>query len=176
MQLISFINFAELELLDRGYRMTDQLASTVKSYLALLGIEYVSRFACIGVLPDNVNVSASHPLHIFGDTPLVLRKSVAKDLRLSCERDIQNSAKNALDRWKQEHKLQARPTVIDLGEAPLADKLAHVERMGPAWDNQNYPEVRIYRGLTWSDIDDRWVEHLNRKTLDIDGLLGPNIG
>jgi hypothetical protein len=174
MQLISFIDFAELELLNDGYTMTDQLASTVKDYLALLKIEYLSPFACIGVLPDNAPVSESHPLRVFGDTQLDVPKSVVKDLRLSCESDIQTTAKNALARWKQDHKLQPRPTVIDLKDTQLATKLAHVERLALEWSNLNYPEVRIHRGLTWSDIDDRCAEKLKAKPLDFDGILGPN--
>ena len=174
MQLISFIDFAELDRLTDGYTMTDKLASTVKDYLALMNIEYLPRFACIGILPDNAEVSNTHPLHVYGDTPVVLRKSIIKDLRLSCESDIQNTAKNALSRWKQERKLQPRPKVIDLREEPLEAKLAHVESLASEWSNQNYPECRIYRGLTWSDIDDRCAEKLKVKAFDIDGILGPN--
>ena len=174
MQLISFINFAELERLDNGHTMTDQLASTVKDYLGLLGIAYASRFTCIGVVPDNVQVSGSHPLHVFGDTPLLLRKTVAQDLRLTCESDVQNSAKNALDQWKQERKLPAHPKFIDLGDVRFEDKLAHAEGLAAAWDSQNYPEVRIYRSLVWCDIDDECAEQLKKKKLDTDGWLGPN--
>ncbi len=144
----------------------------MKEYLALFKIEYVSPFACIGVLPDNVKVSSDHPLNVFGDTPLILRQSIAKDLRLSCESDIQNAAKNALARWKQEHKLRSHPSIIDLCE--VKNKMDHIHRLASAWDNQNYPEVRVYRGLRWSDIDDLCAKRLKSKTLDVDAVLGPN--
>ena len=173
MHLISFINFAELELLDDGYTMTDQLASTVKTYLALLKIQYVSPFACIGVVPDNWKDNSSHPLNAFGDTRLILRQSVAEELRLSCESDIQNTSANGLALWKRVHKLPSNPSIIDLCE--VHDKLEYIQRLASAWTNQSYPEVRLYRGLRWSDIDDECAERLKSKSLDIDSILGPNI-
>jgi hypothetical protein len=174
MQLISFIDFADLQRLANGYTMTDQLATTVKEYLALIGITYVSPFACIGVLPDNAQVRAGHPLHIYGDTPLLLRHTVASDLRLTCESDVQTSAKNSLDHSKQEHRLRPHPKFTDLGDASFTEKLAHAQSLASVWDDRNYPEVRIYRGLTWADIEDRCAERLKKTTLDIDGFLGPN--
>src|ERR1039457_5663544 len=166
MQLVSFIKFAELGRLNSGHTMSDQLASTMQEYLALLKIKYVSPFACIGVLPDGVSVDASHPLHVYGDTKLLLRESIIKDLRLSCESDIQNTAKNALDHWKKSRKLISRPKVIDLDGLPVEKKFARLEDLASAWDNRHYPEVRIYRGLKWSDVDRQCAEQLKAKTLD----------
>lgn len=173
MRLISYINFAELELLDDGYTMTDQLASTVKTYLALLQIRYVSPFACIGVVPDNWKVGSTHPLNAFGDTPLILRQSVAEELRLSCESDIQNTAANGLAFWKRVHRLPSNPGIIDLYE--VHDKLEYAQRLASAWTNRSYPEVRLYRGLRWSDIDDECAKRLKSRSLDVESLLGPNI-
>ena len=68
MQLITFINFEDLPLLETGYTMKDQLASAVSEYLSLLNIEYATEFACMGVVPSSGVFEQYHPLQVFGNT------------------------------------------------------------------------------------------------------------
>lgn len=161
MHLISFINFEDLELLDTGYTMTDQLASTVGRYLALFKIPHVSPFACIGIVPDNQRVSSFHHLNAFGDTALILKPCLVEELRISCKTDIQNAASNGLSFWNRNRRVAPHLKIVDIGE--IQDKVNYVQRLASASTDQSYPEARIYRGLVWSDIDDECAHRLKRQ-------------
>ncbi len=173
MHLISFINFADLELLDSGYTMSDQLASTVERYLTLFKIPYVSPFACIGIVPDNQEVSSLHPLNAFGDTALVLKPSLAEELRIACKSDIQNAASNGLAFWSRTRRVPSHLTVVNLDG--VSNKWGYVQRLASFSTDQSYPEARLYRGLRWSDIDDECADRLRGQCLDVDFILGSDI-
>lgn len=161
MHLISFINFEDLELLDTGHTMTDQLASTIGRYLALFKIPYVSPFASIGIVPDNQKVSSSHHLNAFGNTALIIKPSLVEELRISCRTDIQNAAFNGLSFWNRTRRVAPHLKIVDIGG--VRDKLKYVQRLASASTDQSYPEARIYRGLVWSDIDDECAHRLKRQ-------------
>lgn len=166
MHLITFINFADRNLLDTGYTMKDQLASTVSRYLALSKIPYVSPFACIGIVLDNQRVSSTHPLNAFGDTPLVLKPDLVEELQISCKADIQNAASNGLRFWNRNRRMAPHLKIVDMRD--MQNKSEFVHKLALASGETNYPEARIYRGLTWADLDDECARRLKHKYSDIE--------
>lgn len=80
-----------------GYWKEDLLPDVIRRFLRCIGIEYVTPFVCFGVLPDGANPNNTlHPIHAFGDTPVILRVEIASEVGLACCADLQTTAKNGL--------------------------------------------------------------------------------
>ncbi len=90
MQLVCYIDRRDFPLLQQksGYWKCDARADDIRRFLEAVGNVYVTPFVCMGVLPDGADPDdSSHALHVFGDTPVILRASLADEVQLACVGD-----------------------------------------------------------------------------------------
>ena len=179
MQLVCYIDRRDFPLLQQksGYWKSDARADDIRRFLEAVGNVYVTPFVCMGVLPDGADPDdSSHALHVFGDTPLILRASLANEVRLACVGDVQTTAVNGLARRNPaEISALYRRTMVDLTSASADERRACVDRLSSHFDNRGYPEVRIYRTITWDDVEPQCRQALQSQEENPgDILLGPD--
>jgi hypothetical protein len=151
----------------------------IRRFLKYIRAEYVTPFVCFGVLPDDADPNdARHPLHAFGDTPVILRRDIAREVGLACYADVQTTAENGLKAGGTSGAIPAnyKERLVDLSKRSLPDKIAHLKNLCSHFGTRKYPEARIYRTITWSDVDDNCRNQLQSQgDGPADVLLGPDI-
>src|ERR1017187_1002146 len=158
MQLVCYIDRRDFPRLSskEGYWKSDERADDVQRFLNHLGIQYVTPFVCIGVLPDQADpYDTLHPLHVFGDTPVMLCEQIAEEVAMACPADVQNTAVNGLKAHEASGTIAAgyKSMIVDLSSASVPDKVARVKALCSHFERRTYPEVRIYRTITWNDVE-----------------------
>jgi hypothetical protein len=131
------------------------------------------------VLPDDANPNdALHPLHAFGDTPVILRQKIVSEVGLACRADVQTTAENGLKAGGTSGSIPAnyRERLVDLSKQSVPDKVARLKDLSSHFGPGKYPEARIYRTITWSDVDPNCRNQLQSQgESPADVLLGLDI-
>ena len=131
MQLVCYIDKRDFPLLaaEEGYWKSDRRSDDIREFLKSIGIDYVTPFVCFGVLPDGANPNDTlHPLHVFGDTPVMLRPGIATEVEIACVADMQNTAVNGLKARSTSGVMSAtyKNLILDLRSASASEKAARL--------------------------------------------------
>jgi hypothetical protein len=181
MQFVCYIERRDFPLLaaKEGYWKSDLRSDEIRQFLESVGVDYITPFVCFGVLPDGANPNDTlHPLHVFGDTPVMLRPEIANEVELACFSDLQNTAVNGLKARTTSGVVSVthKDLILDLRLASIAEKAAHLRQLCSRFDSRTYSEVRIYRTITWNDVDANCRNRLQKQAESpADALLGPDL-
>jgi hypothetical protein len=118
-------------------------------------MDYVRPYVCFTVMPDSADPEDStRSIAVFGEVPLVLRPEIGLEVMIACQRDLQTTAYNG---WKKRRGAKPlaeyRRMVMDLQNKKPVDKIAALARLAGELGQGTYPEARIYRAITWEDVD-----------------------
>jgi hypothetical protein len=180
MQMVSYIDRRDFHLLseNEGYWKKDSKPVEIRRFLESIGIHYVTPFVCFGVLPDGVNPNDTrNRLHVFGDTPVILRTEIADEVKLACLEDLQTTAVNGLKAGGSSGKIPAqyKQMILDLRKSSVSDRGALLKKLCSQFDAITYVEVRIYRTITWKDVEENCRKRLQSQgDNQADVLLGPD--
>ena len=160
MQLVCYVKNEDLHFFSAssGYTKTDadQYIPSLKGFLGSLSLDYVRHFVCFSVLPNSAdpNEFTTH-VACFGDTPLVLRPEIAVEVMLTCSADLQTTAYNGWKRRRGKRILETyRRMIRDLSRATDEQKREHLRSLSQEFSQNSYAEARIYRAITWDDVED----------------------
>jgi hypothetical protein len=159
MKFICYVRYSDLSRLSsaEGLTKADELSyvSFIQSFLRSFGIDYIRPFVCFTVMPDFADpADSTRSIAVFGEVPLVLRPEIGLEVMIACQRDLQTTAYNG---WKKRRGMKPPAEYLrmltDLRYTKPVDKIATLARLAGELGQGTYPEARIYRAITWKDVD-----------------------